>query len=116
MMAFRTPGRPAPARHTPSRLRNTPRLVPAGRFAIGAIAAAIVLSAWTGVSGAATASREPSATARKVKGPALVKTATVGNLGTVLVTSQRFTLYVFSADKPGAIACLGSCLTEWAPL
>src|ERR1700678_2497136 len=45
-----------------------------------------------------------------------VSTATVGG-GTALVNSKGFTLYTYSLDKPGKIACISSaCVSTWPPL
>ena len=45
----------------------------------------------------------------------VVKTASVGG-HSALVDAKGFTLYRFSLDKPGKIACLASCITTWPPL
>lgn len=46
-----------------------------------------------------------------------VSTATVGSAGKVLVNGTGLTLYKFSLDKPGNIACVSSaCVSTWPPL
>ncbi|MER6098091.1 hypothetical protein ABT154_19970 [Streptomyces sp. NPDC001728] len=45
-----------------------------------------------------------------------MKTATVGNLGTVLVDGKGRTLYLFEADKSTSSTCNGGCATAWPPL
>jgi predicted lipoprotein with Yx(FWY)xxD motif len=45
-----------------------------------------------------------------------VQTRTAGNLGTVLVSNDGKTLYVFDRDTPGTSACTGDCATTWPPL
>ena len=46
--------------------------------------------------------------------------ATVGvsksNLGSILVNSNRRTLYLFKADSSTSSACSGACATAWPPL
>jgi predicted lipoprotein with Yx(FWY)xxD motif len=46
----------------------------------------------------------------------MVRTKTVGSLGTVLVDARGMTLYHFDKDKAGKIACVGACTTTWPPL
>ncbi|MGD0082992.1 MAG: hypothetical protein ABSD78_07315 [Acidimicrobiales bacterium] len=46
----------------------------------------------------------------------VVKTASVSGVGTALVDAQGFTLYTYSLDKPGVIACTGHCTSSWPPL
>ncbi|GEM_PF-781147 len=45
-----------------------------------------------------------------------VQTHTAGTLGTVLVSNDGKTLYVFDKDTPGTSACTGDCSTTWPPL
>ena len=45
-----------------------------------------------------------------------VKTAKVKGLGTVLVNSKGFVLYVFAPDKHSKVTCKGNCATVWPPL
>lgn len=47
---------------------------------------------------------------------ATVKTAKVKGLGTVLVNSKGFVLYVFAPDKHKRVACSASCQAVWPPL
>ena len=49
-------------------------------------------------------------------GDGIVSAAKVGDLGTVLVTSQGLTLYDFHKDKGGTSACYGACAGAWPPL
>lgn len=39
-----------------------------------------------------------------------------GDLGTILVTGDGITLYLFTADEPGVSNCTGTCLDAWPPL
>lgn len=45
-----------------------------------------------------------------------VKTATIGGLGTVLVTSKGDTLYMFVPDARRSVTCTGACAGTWPPL
>ena len=47
---------------------------------------------------------------------AMVKTASAGNLGTILVDGKGRTLYLFEADKSTTSTCNGSCAAAWPPL
>jgi predicted lipoprotein with Yx(FWY)xxD motif len=46
----------------------------------------------------------------------VVKKASRGSLGTILVTSRGAALYRFSSDKPNKPTCTGSCAVAWPPL
>lgn len=46
----------------------------------------------------------------------IVSAAKVGDLGTVLVTSQGLTLYDFHKDKGSTSTCYGACAGAWPPL
>jgi len=64
-----------------------------------------------------TASSETeSASSGGSGGDGIVSAAKVGDLGTVLVTSQGLTLYDFHKDKGGTSACYGACAGAWPPL
>ena len=39
-----------------------------------------------------------------------------GDLGTILVTEDGMTLYLFTADAPGVSSCTGTCLDAWPAL
>ena len=45
----------------------------------------------------------------------VVKSASVGDLGTILVDADGKTLYTLTSAS-GAVACTGGCLTAWPPL
>jgi predicted lipoprotein with Yx(FWY)xxD motif len=49
-------------------------------------------------------------------GAGVVSAAQVGDLGTVLVTSEGMTLYDFHKDKGGKSACYDACAGAWPPL
>ncbi|HZS30645.1 MAG TPA: hypothetical protein VFA37_05265 [Gaiellaceae bacterium] len=57
-----------------------------------------------------------SAGARHVLKATTVKTASVKHLGTVLVNSKGFVLYVFAPDKHKKVTCHGACAAVWPPL
>ncbi|MFF9815153.1 hypothetical protein [Streptomyces sp. NPDC014006] len=47
---------------------------------------------------------------------AMVKTASAGKLGTILVDGKGRTLYLFEADKSKTSTCNGPCAAAWPPL
>ncbi len=49
-------------------------------------------------------------------GSAVVHVATVGSLGTVLVSRSGLTLYRYSPDGTGKSVCTGTCASQWPPL
>jgi predicted lipoprotein with Yx(FWY)xxD motif len=49
-------------------------------------------------------------------GAGVVKAAKVGDLGTIIVSSEGLTLYDFHKDKGGTSACYGACAGAWPPL
>jgi predicted lipoprotein with Yx(FWY)xxD motif len=51
-------------------------------------------------------------------GAAVIKTASVGQLGTIVVNGQGMTLYRFDADSnnPPTSHCTGSCAAVWTPV
>lgn len=79
----------------------------AGLVALVAAVAVLVsgLSAGSGV-----------AAARHATKSATVKTRKVGKLGTILVNSKGFTLYMFVRDHQKKVTCKGSCAAAWPPL
>ena len=50
------------------------------------------------------------------KATSIVEVAKVANLGSVLVTAQHQTLYVFTLDTASKLACTGGCTKVWPPL
>jgi predicted lipoprotein with Yx(FWY)xxD motif len=58
-----------------------------------------------GQSGSTTASTSASG----------IKTAKT-KLGTILVTAQGYTIYLFAIDKPNKSVCFGNCAQFWPPL
>lgn len=67
-----------------------------------------------GSSGNSTASSETKPAPSG--GDGIVSAAKVGDLGTVLITSQGLTLYDFHKDKGGTSSCYGACAGAWPPL
>jgi predicted lipoprotein with Yx(FWY)xxD motif len=49
-------------------------------------------------------------------GAAVVKTAEVGELGMIIVSSEGLTLYDFHKDQGGKSSCYGACAGAWPPL
>jgi predicted lipoprotein with Yx(FWY)xxD motif len=67
--------------------------------------------------GSGSASTESTASeTSSAETAAIVSTATVGNLGKVIVDAKGFTLYDFHKDKGGKSACYGACAKVWPPL
>jgi len=49
-------------------------------------------------------------------GDGIVSAAKMGDLGTILVTSQGLTLYDFHKDKGSTSSCYDACAAAWPPL
>ena len=67
----------------------------------------------------AASSAAPSASSSAPASGPVIKTASVGSLGTVIVASSNsMTLYNFSKDvkDSGKSVCTGGCATTWPPL
>ena len=77
----------------------------AGLVAFVAALAVLAAGASSGIAGAQHATTA-----------ATVSTKKVGRLGTILVNSKGFTLYMFVPDKQTKVTCKGSCAVIWPPL
>ena len=113
----------------PSR-RHRARLGTVG--ALGAAVAVALLASACGSSSSATTTTATTTTAASgggstpttvgggtpttAGGGAVVKTASVGTLGTILVTASGRTLYYYTPDTSTKIACTGGCAQTWPPL
>jgi predicted lipoprotein with Yx(FWY)xxD motif len=93
----------------------------------GAAAAVALLAACgsSGTSGASggTSSSAPAATSSSAAAaPTAASTSSTGittaktSIGTVLTTSQGFTIYWFAIDTPNKSNCSGQCASFWPPL
>lgn len=82
-----------------------------GRFA--ALAAAVAVAA--GYAASSSSSMAPKRAERLAKA-ATVQTRKVKGLGTVLVNSRGFTLYMFVRDKRKRVTCTHVCAAVWPPL
>lgn len=83
---------------------------------IGLVAALVALAASLVVAGSSSAGRSSVAGARHLTKAATVQTRKVGKLGTVLVNSKGFTLYIFVPDHHQKVTCKGGCAAVWPPL
>jgi predicted lipoprotein with Yx(FWY)xxD motif len=63
----------------------------------------------------AAASSAPAAVAKPSTSAAGLTTAKTAK-GTILVTAQGYTVYMFAIDTPTKSNCTGQCLTFWPPL
>ena len=63
---------------------------------------------------ASTGSASPTETPT-APGPTTIATGST-SLGTVLTTPAGLTLYYFTPEKGGVVACTGGCATTWPPL
>lgn len=70
--------------------------------------------AYGGKGGGGTSASKPAA--ETSGGDGIVSAAKVGDLGTILVTSEGLTLYDFHKDKGSQSACYGACAAAWPPL
>ena len=66
--------------------------------------------------GAGSSSTSSSAPTVAAAAPATVSTASVGDLGTVLVDGDGMTLYLFESDTGTTSTCSGSCASIWPAL
>jgi predicted lipoprotein with Yx(FWY)xxD motif len=83
------------------------------RFIIAFAAHALGLAACPSDSSAAYGGGSTNA---GTSGVAMVATAKVGDLGTVLVNADGFTLYLFESDTGSTSNCVGSCAGTWPAL
>jgi predicted lipoprotein with Yx(FWY)xxD motif len=84
-----------------------------GRLA-GVAAAVAVLA--VGCGGSSSARNSGVAGATHALKSATVTTRKVGKLGTILVNSHGFTLYMFKPDHQKRVTCKKSCAVIWPPL
>ncbi|WP_242613965.1 COG4315 family predicted lipoprotein [Actinomadura roseirufa] len=71
----------------------------------------------TGGGGYGTSSPSPSPSPSAPAGAgSTIATATVGNLGQVLVDAQGRTVYLFEKDTGGTSSCFGACAGVWPPV
>lgn len=94
------------------------------RLMLGAlpVAAGLLLAACGGYgTGGSTSTPATSGAGSSVtptptpSGPATIGTGST-SLGTVLTNPQGLTLYYFTPEKGGTVACTGGCATAWPPL
>ncbi|GGS06140.1 lipoprotein [Streptomyces humidus] len=94
------------------------------RLAVVGTAAFVAIAAVSGCSnGGGGSSNSTTVTPSKVTptstptgAQAMVKTASSGKLGTILVSGTGRTLYLFEADKSTTSTCNGACAAAWPPL
>jgi predicted lipoprotein with Yx(FWY)xxD motif len=94
--------------------------------ASGAAAAAALIAACgssaAGSGSGSGGSSAPAASSGGQSGSTTAKTSSTGiktakaSVGTILVTSKGFTIYLFAIDKPNKSNCAGTCATFWPPL
>ena len=84
------------------------------RAGLALMAAAVILVA-CGCGGSPSSGPATGATAPG-GGTVTVMARSVPGVGTVLVDSQGYALYVFAPDDHRAITCTGTCLGTWPPL
>jgi predicted lipoprotein with Yx(FWY)xxD motif len=77
------------------------------KWAVASVALLAVAAAGVAMATAATASRSSSGT---------VRAAHSSKFGSMLVSASGMTLYHFTPDAKGAIACTASCAQLWPPL
>ena len=78
---------------------------------------AVIAAGCGGSSNPSPSSAKPSTTAAATtSGAATVKTASAGDLGTILVDSTGRTLYLWKADHGSSSTCSGACASAWPPV
>ncbi len=91
---------------------------------VGIVGAACSSSSGSSATTTTPSTTQPSASTSSTSAPstsgsgstAVVDTATVPGLGTILVNSSGRTLYLFTTDKQGPSTCTGPCLVAWPAL
>jgi predicted lipoprotein with Yx(FWY)xxD motif len=78
------------------------------------MSAAVIVSA-CGCGGSSSSSSAPGAAAPAGR-TVTVLARSLPDVGTVLVDSQGYALYVFAPDDHRAMTCAGTCLGTWPPL
>lgn len=91
-------------------MRRYGRTRPAGRWATVLVAAAVALLA--GCVSSSAPSTTGAATGQRIE----VMARSVSGVGTILVTSKGYALYMFQPDNRRAVTCTGSCAGTWPPL
>lgn len=69
----------------------------------------------SGSVGKTSTGAEPSSAKASAPSSVTVTSAKVGSLGTVLVSSQGRTLYIFVPDAHSKVSCDSSCQSVWPP-
>jgi predicted lipoprotein with Yx(FWY)xxD motif len=82
------------------------------RAGLALVSAAVILLA-CGCDGSSSSS---AGAAGNGGGTVTVMARTLPGLGTVLVNSKGYALYMFAPDHPRSVSCTGSCLGTWPPL
>jgi len=85
--------------------------IPVPAVLLALLAAAVFAGCGSSSSGGSTASG--TTTTMSTSGPATVKTASAGGLGTILVDSQGRSIYLFQRDTGTTSTCSGACLAQW---
>jgi predicted lipoprotein with Yx(FWY)xxD motif len=93
-------------------------------LAVPVLAAAVIGLAACGSSGSSSTSSTPAATPAASAGTSSSPATTSGSmiktahtsLGTILVNSKGFAIYMFGPDTATASKCTGSCATYWPPV
>lgn len=80
--------------------------------ALMAVGAALLLAACA-KSAASTGGGAYGTTSTSTSTSSSISSANVGSVGNVLVGADGRTLYLFTPEKGGTIACTGSCATTW---
>ncbi len=86
------------------------------RFIIAIAALGLGLASCASNSSAGYGGSGGSTSAPGTSSAATVATAKVGDLGTVLVNSDGFTLYLFENDTGSTSTCVGTCAGTWPAL
>ncbi len=106
--------RPGLQTHRSARLRVSLRALASSRAVLAGVPLAALLLASGCGSSPQSASPAPGTPAH---GPEVtVMARSVTGVGTVLVTSAGYTLYMFVPDHRRAVTCTGLCTSYWPPL
>ena len=78
-----------------------------GALTVALLAALMAANAWAA---------HPTRASGRTRTVVRVSTRTLPKLGTVLVNSKGFTLYMFVPDKQTKVTCVGTCAAVWPPV
>jgi len=87
-----------------------------GPHAVRTLLAASGLAAALCVAGCSGSSAPPAQSAASGGSAVTIRTRSLAGVGTVLVNSRGYTLYMFEPDAQRQVTCTGLCAATWPPV